>query len=134
MPRRLKRAPGAALLLTAALAPGAAPAGGGGPQWVNDTALCAALRAGAGIEDAAGDGGGLILSAQAITGMEYHCAFDPPLDMAAPDQTITTHSGYCEEPGLLTPQLFTFRIERLESPRATLYDGTDTPTVFQPCP
>lgn len=102
--------------------------------YVSDTAICPALAEGRTLAEAMEEGGALALGPAGIEGIEYHCAFAPDLDLGAPDGTISTHVGYCEEPGLVTPQLFTFRIETLETPRVTLYDGSDTPATFFSCP
>lgn len=105
-----------------------------GLAWVSNTAICPELRAGAAAEDVLGDSDALLLEPTGITGMEYRCVFEPALDLEAADLSTTTHTGYCEEPGLITPQLFTFRMERQETPRVSLYDGTETATVFFACP
>lgn len=122
------------LALLAALVPSVAPAGPPAATWVSNLAVCAALRGGAALEDAVGDLDALILEPSGYSGMEFRCSFDPPLDLNAPDGTTTTHVGYCEEPGFITPQLFTFRMDRQDSPRLTLYDGGDTPMEFFACP
>ena len=103
--------------------------------YVSDTAICPALSTGATLGEAMEENAeALALGPAGIEGFEYHCAFEPDLDLGAPDGTISTHLGYCEEPGLITPQLFTFRVETLETPRATLYDGSETPLTFFACP
>lgn len=123
------------LLLALLAALPSAPALAGGPAfWVTDTAICDALRGGTGSEVAIGDLDILTLDATGYSGLEFRCTFEPRLDLNAPDGSTSTHVGYCEEPGFIAPQLFTFRIERRESPRVTLYDGADTPLVFFACP
>ncbi|WP_139103249.1 hypothetical protein [Pararhodobacter sp. CCB-MM2] len=102
--------------------------------YVSNTEICPMLGDGEALVPAMSDTGALALGPQGIEGVEYHCAFEPALDLTAPEGTITTHLGYCEEPGLITPQLFTFRIETLESPRAVLYDGSEQPMTFFACP
>ena len=121
-------------LVFIATLPSAAALAGGPAFWVTDTAICDALRSGTGSEVAIGDLDVLTLDATGYTGMEFRCTFEPPLDFNARDESVSTHLGYCEEPGFIAPQLFAFRIERQGSPRVTLYDGGDTPTVFFACP
>jgi hypothetical protein len=120
----------ACLALAALLLPGMAAAQTG--PWVTNTDICAPLAAEGRITDAIGDA--LVLSPDRYEGLEYRCTFDPALDLGAADLTTTTHVGYCEEPGLITPQLFTFRIERLETPRVTLYTGAEDAVSFFACP
>ncbi|MCB1388046.1 MAG: hypothetical protein KDK12_02665 [Rhodobacteraceae bacterium] len=126
------RVPVLPLAISVLLLPAMAAAGG--MPWVSDTAICPDLRAGTALPDILAETDVLLLQGGTITGMEYHCVFDPALDLDAPDGTITTHIGYCEEPGFITPSLFTFRMERFDTPRTTLFDGGDTPTVYFACP
>ncbi|MCA0204557.1 MAG: hypothetical protein LCH92_09450 [Proteobacteria bacterium] len=123
------------LLLPAALVAALpATASAQGLAWVSNTAICPDLRAGAMAEAVLGEGDALLLDSSGITGMEYRCVFSPALDLDAADLTVTTHTGHCEEPGLITPQLFTFRMEREETPRISLFDGSESATVFFACP
>jgi len=102
--------------------------------YVSKTDICPALRSDRPLIEAMAEWDARALGVAGIEGVAYHCAFEPPLDLTAPDQTITTHTGYCEEAGIITPRLFTFRVEQLETPRATLHDGSDRPMVFFACP
>lgn len=102
--------------------------------YVSNTDICPALGREEPLLDTLAGAGARALGIAGIEGADHRCVFDPPLDLAAPDQTITTHLGYCEREGAITPQLFTFRVEQIDTARATLYDGSETPTVFFACP
>ena len=122
------------LLAPAALLPLPAAGQDAAALHVSNTDACSGLRAGVPLLEALGAADALALGPAGIEGVDHHCAFEPALDLTAPDQSISTHTGYCEVAGVITPQLFTFRIEREETPRVSLHEGGEQPTVFFACP
>jgi|GEM_PF-1830107 len=77
--------------------------------------------------------GALALFSKGMFALEYSCSFEPALDLMVETPTITTHVGHCLEPGFVTPGLFTFSVDRVYDHNVTLFDGSETPTVFYFC-
>lgn len=75
----------------------------------------------------------LILQSSSMSGLEYGCLFEPPLDLSVQEPTITTHVGHCQEPGWISPGLFTFAVDPVYSREVTLYTGDESTTVFHFC-
>ena len=102
--------------------------------YVNDPEGCALIAASPdGDLDFASEGG-LLLDATGYGSMEYHCSFEPALafDWTAP--RVSTHVGYCEEPGpYIMPQLFSILLDPYSPGEVTIFTGEDEPLRFYSC-
>ncbi len=67
----------------------------------------------------------LVLVDDEIIGHEWHCSFEPAIDLSKDDLNTQTRIGYCEEPGpWITPEVFTFLIQKTTNSNGNV-------TVFQ---
>jgi hypothetical protein len=78
---------------------------------------------------------GMTLDASSFWEIEYFCAFEPPIALDWGQERMQSRVGYCSEPGLVTPGVFTFQTSSYEPGTVHLWQqGVEQPTTFQACP
>ena len=105
-----------------------------GDLYADSKAGCSVILASEdGILDYAAEGG-LVLDASGYQSIEYHCSFEPKIDFKASGDQITTHMGYCMEPGpYITPQLFSVMLDPYLPGVVKVFTGADEPIEFFSC-
>jgi hypothetical protein len=102
--------------------------------YVDDPQGCAVIAADpdGGIDFASE--GGLVLDASGYSSIEYNCSFEPPLLFDWSKAKVTTHVGYCEEPGpYIMPQLFSILLDPYSPGEVAIFLGEGEPLRFYAC-
>lgn len=104
------------------------------PMFINDPSACGqVMGSDDGMLDYAGNGG-LILSADGYSSMEYFCSFTPALKFNWDGYQVSDHSGHCELPGpQYYPQVFTVVMDAAEPGVISIWDGEPEPVQFYRC-
>ncbi len=102
--------------------------------YLNDPEGCAMIAGNPdGVLDFAGEGG-LVLDKTGYSSIEYHCSFEPALSFDWDDPTVTTHVGYCMEPGPhIMPQLFSVLLDPYRPGEVAIFTGEEEPLRFYAC-
>ncbi|KPD10978.1 hypothetical protein [Phaeobacter sp. 11ANDIMAR09] len=102
--------------------------------YVNDLEGCAMMASSPdGDLDFAAEGG-LLLGETGYGSLEYHCSFEPVLKFDWSKPKVTTHVGYCEEPGpYITPKLFSVLLDPYSPGEVTIFTGEEEPQRFYAC-
>lgn len=113
---------------------GSAQAGLSQDIYVNDPQGCAMIAGNPdGDHDFAAEGG-LLLDATGYSSIEYHCSFEPAMRFDWSEARVSTHVGYCEEPGpYIMPQLFTILLDPYRPGEVAIFTGEDEPLRFYAC-
>jgi len=77
---------------------------------------------------------GMTLDATSFWEIEYFCEFEPPIVLDWSTERMQTRVGYCSEPGLITPGVYTFQSSPYEPGVVMLHEReADVPTEFRTC-
>ncbi|MDF0602217.1 hypothetical protein P1J78_15865 [Psychromarinibacter sp. C21-152] len=77
---------------------------------------------------------GMVLTDSTMEEIEYFCEFDPPVAFDWSGDRIETRLGYCNEPGIIIPEVFSFEYSQYEPGVVRVWTrGRDEPTVFTAC-
>ncbi|MEP4037709.1 hypothetical protein [Pseudophaeobacter sp.] len=122
------------VLIASLILAGSAQMAVGEDVYLNDPEGCAIVAGNPdGVLDFASEGG-LILDETGYSSIEYHCSFEPVLSFDWSEAKVTTHVGYCEEPGpYIMPQLFSILLDPYAPGEVTIFTGEDEPTRFYAC-
>lgn len=102
--------------------------------YVNDLEGCAMIAGNPdGVFDFASEGG-MVLDETGYSSIEYHCSFEPAFSFDWSEAKVTTHVGYCEEPGpYIMPQLFSILLDPYSLGEVTIFTGEGEPQRFYAC-
>jgi len=99
------------------------------PVLVSDPAMCDMIKRGDDVQEV-----GMILTAEGMYEIEYHCEFATPLDLVWSVDTMQVRAGYCAAPGEVMPTVFAIHTSDHDPNVVTIWEqGVDEATVFQRC-
>ncbi|MEP2715536.1 hypothetical protein [Pseudophaeobacter sp.] len=102
--------------------------------YVNDLEGCAMIAANPDGDLDFASQGGMFLDETGYGSIEYNCSFEPALKFDWSEAKVTTHVGYCEEPGpYIMPQLFSILLDPYSPGEVTIFLGEDEPLRFYNC-
>ena len=115
-----------AIMLALPAAPGLAEEP---PVLVTDPAMCEPISNGEDVQEM-----GMILVAEGMYEIEYHCEFAEPLDIYWHEERTIVRAGYCAEPGFIHPTVFAIQMSDYEPGVVRIWEqGSEEPTVFHRC-